>query len=338
LNTPVKNTDPGDKIFAAATTHFTELSLDVFQFQYNCNPVYQQYCTLMGVRPETVQHLGRIPFLPVSFFKTHTVKTTTFEPEAIFESSGTSQTINSRHHIRSLDVYRESILRGFKKQYGNPEDWCILALLPSYLERNNASLVWMANTLIETSGHPHGGFYLNDFAKLHSRLLHNELVRQPTLLLGVSFALLDFAAAYRMDLNYTTVMETGGMKGRREELTRDTLHRQLNARLGENPIHAEYGMTELLSQAYSKGYGRFSCPPWMRVIVRDDDDPFVLHIPDAFSTVPATGLINIIDLANVYSCSFIATDDIGKVYPDGSFEVLGRADHSDLRGCSLLTA
>ncbi len=337
LNHPVKNTDPRDKVFAASPAYFTELALDVFQFQYHNNPVYRQYCDLTNTKPETVEHLGRIPFLPVQLFKSHAVVTTEFEPAAVFESSGTTQTINSRHLVKDLAVYRESIQRGFRRFYGAPENWCILALLPSYLERKNASLAWMAEELITSSGHPHSGFYLDEYDKLYKVLLHNELLQQPTLLLGVTFALLDFAEQFSLELRHTVVMETGGMKGRREELTRQQVHERLNERLGTGAIHSEYGMTELLSQAYSKGNGSFHCPAWMKVVLRSEDDPFALTIPDSYSTQPATGLINIIDLANVYSCSFIATDDIGKVYPDGSFEVLGRADHSDLRGCSLLS-
>ncbi len=338
MNLPVKNTDPRDKIFAAAPAHFTTLAIDVFLFQYHNNPVYRRYCDLMGTRPDAVQHLGMIPFLPVSFFKTHRITTTDFEPAAVFESSGTTTTVNSRHLVRDLLLYRESIQRGFRKGYGLPQDWCILALLPSYMERDNASLVWMANELIVSSGHPQSGFYLDDYAQLYKTLLHNELLRQPTLLLGVTFALLDFADQFALELQHTVVMETGGMKGRRAELIRADLHQQLSRRLGVPTIHAEYGMTELLSQAYSKGNGFFHCPPWMKVVLRDEDDPHALSILGDYAKAPATGLINVIDLANLYSCSFIATDDIGRLYPDGSFEVLGRTDSSDLRGCSLLTA
>jgi hypothetical protein len=275
------------------------------------------------------QSLVSIPFLPVSFFKTHEVVTTDFEPEFVFESSGTTQTVSSRHYIKSLDLYEASFLNGFSLRYGNPDEWCILGLLPSYLERGNSSLVYMVKRLMEKSQHPNNAFFLNNWEGLYNTLQLLETNGQQTLLIGVTFALLDFAAQCRLKCYSTTVMETGGMKGRREELTREEVHGLLKKSFGVPAIHSEYGMTELLSQAYSKGDGLFQCPPWMRVLVRDEDDPLNVRLT-------GRGAINVIDLANKYSCSFIATDDVGEVYEDGSFKILGRLDNSDLRGCSLL--
>ncbi|WP_448099590.1 LuxE/PaaK family acyltransferase [Polluticoccus soli] len=302
--------------------------LELFRFQYENNQIYQDWCNALGRQPEKVQHVEQIPFLPISFFKTHTVTCGNFEPELIFESSGTTQTINSRHLIRYASVYEESFQKGFELFYGNPKEWCILGLLPAYLERKNSSLVKMANDLIELSQHPKSGFYLYDFDKLNTTLNKLKSIGQKTLLLGVTFALLDFAEAFPRQLENTIVMETGGMKGRKKELTRQEVHAYLHQQLGVEHIHSEYGMTELLSQAYSKGEGRYHCPPWMRVYLREESDPLTIK-------KNGQGLINVIDMANVYSCPFIATDDVGILYGD-SFEVQGRLDNSDLRGCSLL--
>ncbi len=318
-----------DKVFTLEPADFEGLALEIFRFQYQNNPVYQQYVNTMGVVGDTVQHTRQIPFLPIQFFKTHTIKTTPFKPQAVFESSGTTQTINSRHFIKDLRLYRQSFLQNWQQQYGPVQDWCIIGLLPSYLERNNSSLVVMVNALIGLSNHSDSGFYLHDYDKLHAVLQKLEQAKQKTLLLGVTFALLDFAAQYPLPLNNTVVMETGGMKGRREELTRQEVHALLKKAFGSNSIHAEYGMTELLSQAYAPADGIFRCPAWMKVLVRQEDDPFDIQYA-------GKGALNIIDLANIYSCSFIATDDIGAVYADGSFNVQGRMDNSDIRGCSLM--
>jgi hypothetical protein len=258
------------------------------------------------------------------------VVTGTFEPEVIFESSGTTQTINSRHLVKSMAVYRNSFMKAFQLFYGPVSEWCIIGLLPSYLERSNSSLVVMANELIQQSGHPDSGFYLYEHEKLSATLQALEAKKQKTLLIGVTFALLDFAEKHLLNLQHTIVMETGGMKGRREEWTRQQVHDFLIARLGVKSIHSEYGMTELLSQAYSGGNGIFYCPPWMKIILRADDDPLQIAATD-------NGIINVVDLANIYSCSFIATDDAGRIQKDGGFEVIGRTDNSDLRGCSLMT-
>ena len=290
----------------------------------------------LHINPRSVNAVQKIPFLPIGFFKSHQVKTTSFKAETIFESSGTTGTINSKHYIRDIALYKENFTRIFELFYGNVADWCILGLLPSYLERDNSSLVMMVNQLILQSEHSESGFYLNDLKKLHHTLLHNEFLQVPTLLIGVTFALLDFAEKYPMKLKHTIVMETGGMKGRREEMIREEVHAELIKNLGVKVIHSEYGMTELLSQAYSKGNGRFTTPPWMKVLIRDEDDPLcVRSVPDN-ARKPATGFVNIIDMANIYSIAFIGTDDIGRIHQDGSFEILGRGDNSDIRGCSLM--
>jgi hypothetical protein len=269
--------------------------------------------------------------LPIRFFKTAEIKTTLFEPQAVFESSGTTQTVNSRHYVKDINIYRRSFLQAWERFYGPVQDWCVIGLLPAYLERQNSSLVVMVNEMIKLSQHAHSGFYLYEHEKLASVLQELEKRGQKTILIGVTFGLLDFAEQYPMPLQHTIVMETGGMKGRRREMTREEVHLLLNTAFETHAIHSEYGMTELLSQAYSYGNGIFNCPPWMKVLVRQDDDPLDVR-------VSGSGVINIIDLANIYSCSFIATDDVGTVMPDGSFEVLGRIDTSDIRGCNLLIA
>lgn len=282
-----------------------------------------------------MQAIHQIPFLPITFFKSHKITTTAFEPAVVFESSGTGSGHRSNHFVKSLDLYKKSFTRTFELFYGNEADWCIVGLLPSYFEAKNSSLVVMVDEMIRRSGHPYGGFFLNDTDKLHHTLLHNEILQQPTLLIGVTYALLDFAAKHTMKLSYTTIIETGGMKGRREEMIREEVHEILRNNLGLKTIHSEYGMTELLSQAYSRGNGLFKCAPWMKVLVRDEDD--ALQVSAAAQVKQhKTGALNIIDLANVYSCSFIATEDVGRLYSNEHFEVLGRCDASDVRGCSLL--
>jgi len=317
------------RIFEAGQADFTKLILDVFQFQYQNNRLYRSFTNLSGVDPGSVSVVTEIPFLPISFFKTHDVHTTEFVPEAVFESSGTTGTGGSRHEVRRLDLYRKSFMLGFEQFYGRVTDWCVIGLLPAYLERSQSSLVVMVDELIRRSGHPMSGFYLYEHDQLYKVLQGLEAQGQKTLLIGVTFALLDFAERYSLPLNHTVVMETGGMKGRRKEITRQELHAYLMARLGLKAIHAEYGMTELLSQAYSAGDGIFKAAPWMRVLVRKEDDPYVVG-------QEGEGILNIIDLANLYSCAFLATEDVGKVYRDGRFEVSGRVDNSDIRGCSLL--
>ena len=329
-----------DKIFSVTEKGFRQLALDIFHFQYGANKTYNSYVNALGKTPSDVDEIEKIPFLPISFFKTDEIKTGKFNAEVIFKSSGTTQTINSRHHIKDVSIYIQSFTRAFEKLYGQLKEWCILGLLPSYLEKGDSSLVYMVDNFIRQSQHAQSGFYLYDGDKLKETLLSLERSNQKTLLIGVTYALLDFADRFAIPLKNTIIMETGGMKGRREELTRMEVHERLKKAFGNTEIHSEYGMTELLSQAYAKKEGRFQCPPWMRVLVRDDEDPLTVQSPksavDSKNEMLA-GAINIIDLANINSCSFIATDDVGKLYADKSFEVLGRMDQSDLRGCSLLT-
>ncbi|MBO9203967.1 MULTISPECIES: LuxE/PaaK family acyltransferase [Niastella] len=320
-----------DKIFTLEPVDFEQLALEVFQFQYNNNAIYQQYVNALSIVGSSVRSIDQIPFLPIRFFKTADIKTTVFEPEAVFESSGTTQTVNSRHYVKDLAIYQRSFLQAWEQFYGPVQDWCVIGLLPAYLERQNSSLVVMVNEMIKLSGHAQSGFYLYEHEKLAAVLQELERQGQKTLLIGVTFGLLDFAEQFPMPLKHTIVMETGGMKGRRREMTREEVHTILSMAFKTPLIHSEYGMTELLSQAYSYGHGLFDCPPWMKVLVRQDDDPLDVR-------VAGSGVINIIDLANLYSCAFIATDDVGTVQADGSFEVLGRVDTSDIRGCNLLLA
>jgi phenylacetate-coenzyme A ligase PaaK-like adenylate-forming protein len=309
---------------------FDSICLDVFKYQSAHNPTYGAFIRGLGIDPDGVHTPDAIPYLPVELFKTHQILSGTKEPEIIFSSSGTSGTLQSRHAVSDLRVYRQSFRQAFELFYGPVNQYCIIALLPSYLEREGSSLVLMADDLILRSGHPESGFCLHDITELHERLLRLEAASQKTILLGVTYALLDLADAFEMKLKHTLVMETGGMKGMRKELVREELHGYLCKRLGVDTVHSEYGMTELLSQGYSSGKGIFRTPPWMKINVRDANDPL------SPAKAGATGGINVIDLANVNSCSFIATQDLGKVYLDGSFEVLGRFDNSDVRGCNLL--
>lgn len=325
-------------IFTITAQYFEEEALRIFRYQHAHNEVYRAYCEAIGVQPDRVTALDKIPYLPIRFFKTHTVKTTQFEPQAIFESSGTTGMEPSRHYIKDLALYEESFTRCFELFYGPVTNYAIFGLLPSYLERSGSSLVYMADRLMKASGHGHSRFYLHNTEEMAGWLqLQEQILDLPghsgekNLLLGVTFALLDLAEKMPLRLKHTIVMDTGGMKGRRKEMIREELHQLLCERLGVATIHSEYGMTELLSQAYSKGGGLYRCPPWMKIKLRDDEDPFWVKDEGA-------GIINVIDLANIYSCAFIATDDAGRLQADGSFEVLGRVDGSDLRGCSLLTA
>jgi phenylacetate-coenzyme A ligase PaaK-like adenylate-forming protein len=321
--------DNENKIFLTKKNNFDQSALAVFRFQYQHNPIYKKYVEELRVDVNKVKEISQIPFLPVSFFKTHPVQTTVFNPAIIFESSGTTQANNSNHYVKDISLYKKSFVACFEKFYGSPNEWCIIGLLPSYLERKNSSLVFMIDELIRMSGHKRSNFYLHEHDELHNLLQQLEKEKQKTLLVGVTYALIDFAEKFPMLLKNTVVMETGGMKGRRKEITRNEVHYFLKQQFGLQSVHSEYGMTELLSQAYSKADGIFECVPWMKVLVRTEDDPFEVQ-------QKGSGIINIIDLANFYSCAFIATDDAGKVFDDGSFEILGRIDNSDMRGCSLL--
>jgi phenylacetate-coenzyme A ligase PaaK-like adenylate-forming protein len=317
------------KVFDIARGGFDALALEIFREQVARNDIYRDYTAALHINPEAVTRLEQIPFLPIRFFKTHTVRAGLFEPAVIFESSGTTGTINSRHGVKDLSLYEESFTRGFELFYGPVKEYCIIGLLPTYLERKNASLVYMVDKLVRLSGHPQSGFYLDEYEKLATELTELEKKQQKTFLIGVTFALLDFAEQFPITLTHTNIIETGGMKGRKKEMIREEVHAVLKERFGLPAIHSEYGMTELLSQAYSKGEGIFNCPPWMKVLLRDEEDP--LLIKNAGS-----GAVNIIDLVNIHSCSFIATDDAGRLYADESFEILGRMDGSDLRGCGLM--
>jgi phenylacetate-coenzyme A ligase PaaK-like adenylate-forming protein len=320
-----------DKIFNVTAAGFTELALEVFHFQYRKNNIYRSYVDGLGIDRRQVKDLSEIPFLPINFFKSHEVKTTSFIAQEIFVSSGTTGDATSRHFIYDISIYEESFTRGFESFYGPVNSYCIIGLLPSYLERNNSSLVYMVDKLIKRSGHQFSGFYLEDHKRLVGVLKELEEQKQKTILLGVSFALLDLAEKYPVKLKHSIIMETGGMKGRRREMIREELHEILKKAFSVPSIHSEYGMTELLSQAYSKGEGIFHTPAWMKMLVRDEEDPLTIK-------KVGPGILNIIDLANLFSCSFIATDDVGKINELGSFEVLGRIDNTDLRGCSLLVS
>ncbi len=310
---------------------FKAAALEVFHFQAASTPVYREYLAALKVDPQKVNEVEKIPFLPVDFFKSHQIIREEMKAEIIFESSGTTLTTPSRHHVADTAIYRESFVNGFRKFYAPPEELCILALLPSYLEREGSSLVYMMDHLCSLSEHPDSGFYLDNLEELSSILQKRNDDAYPSLLLGVSFALLDLAEQFPLSLKENiTVMETGGMKGRRKEMVRGELHEALTGAFGIKAIHSEYGMTELLSQAYSSGGGVFECPPWMDVLIRDPNDPLSLLGNNR------SGGLNIIDLANLNSCSFIATGDLGRRSNEGSFEVLGRFDHSDIRGCNLL--
>lgn len=309
---------------------FKTLALETFEFQYLNNSVYRRFCNHLGSTIKTVHSIESIPFLPIQFFKNYRVLSIDSSPEVIFTSSGTTGTDTSKHYVQDLEIYRQSYLNAFTHFYGPITNYCVLALLPSYLEREGSSLIYMVSDLIEKSKHPESGFYLNNLENLREKLMALDSKGTKILLIGVSFALLDLIENYPIALKHTIVMETGGMKGRRRELIREELHELLKKGLGVAEIHSEYGMTELLSQAYSKKNGIFETPPWMKVLIRDTEDPLTMQ------QIGKVGGVNIIDLANVYSCSFIATQDLGKLHENGHFELLGRFDHSDIRGCNLM--
>jgi hypothetical protein len=309
---------------------FQALAMEVFDYQYNKNTVYQDFIKGLKKTGNPV-NLEEIPFLPVEFFRNHKITTGSHSSEIIFESSRTGGTIPGRHFVTDLSLYEESFTSAFRLFYGNPEDFLITALLPSYTEREGSSLVYMAEKLIRKSLHHGSGFYRDNISDLLKTLGKAKSENHKILLLGVSFALLDLAEKHSPDLSGIIVMETGGMKGRRKEITRNELHSVLKEKFNLTSIHSEYGMTELMSQAYSKGNGIFYCPPWMKILIRDPQDPLTIY-----QETGITGGINIIDLANINSCAFIATGDLGKLHDDGGFEVLGRFDASDIRGCNLL--
>ncbi|WP_315019406.1 acyl transferase [Capnocytophaga leadbetteri] len=318
-------------IFSIQTdADFVQAALQTFGYQYQHNQVYQRFCTLLGRTPDKVCQLTDIPFLPIEFFKSEAVYCGNERPATVFTSSGTTGSQTSRHYVKDLAVYQQSFRQGFADFYGDIEEYTVLALLPSYLERTGSSLITMVADLIERSGSADSGFYLNEYDLLAEKLTALDRSGRKVLLIGVSFALLDLVETHRFQLKNTIVMETGGMKGRRKELIREELHAILCEGFGVEHIHSEYGMTELLSQAYSGGSGLYESVRWLKVLIRDTNDALSYQRP------LKTGGINLIDLANIHSCSFIATQDLGRLHPDGRFEVLGRFDNADIRGCNLL--
>ncbi|HEY4323573.1 MAG TPA: acyl transferase [Mucilaginibacter sp.] len=311
---------------------FIDTALQVFRYQAENCLVYNKFIKGLQIDPADINSLTDIPFLPIEFFKSRKVLSSNSQVETTFTSSGTTGVITSSHYITDVSWYVESFRNAFKLFYGDIKNYTVLALLPSYLEREDSSLIYMAKDMVEQSGKDDSGFFLYNHEELHQQLKKQQQANEPTILIGVTFALLDFVEQYNLNFPKLIVMETGGMKGRRKEMIREELHNNLCRGFGVKTIHSEYGMTELLSQAYSKGNGIFNCPPWMKIITRDTNDPLSILNNDK------AGGINIIDLANINSCSFIATQDLGKVFADNSFEVLGRFDNSDIRGCNLLVA
>lgn len=309
---------------------FNALAMDLFHLHVEHNPVYRGFLSGLGVDPATVSRSSEIPSLPIALFRSQRVVLEGQETRLTFTSSGTTGAITSRHELPWPELYEHSFLTSFKSGYGDPTPWRFLALLPAYLERSGSSLVYMAEKLIALSADPLSGTYLYKYDELAAVLRRSEAEGKRTLLLGVPFALLDLAEQYAMPLKHTTIIETGGMKGRRPEIVRDELHRILKEAFQVAAIHSEYGMTELLSQGWSAGNGLYKCPPWMRVQIRDVNDPLA-HVANG-----RTGGIDVIDLCNIGSCPFISTQDLGRLHDDGSFEVLGRFDQSDVRGCNLL--
>jgi phenylacetate-coenzyme A ligase PaaK-like adenylate-forming protein len=309
---------------------FEKIALKVFRFQYENNRVYREFCELLHVEKRSVKSLQQIPFLPIQFFKSHIVVSNADAIQTTFTSSGTTGITTSKHFITDVSKYEESYRNAFSEFYGNIEDYAVLALLPSYLERNGSSLIYMVKDLIELTNNKNSGFYLNNYDDLISKLTALDASGQNVILIGVTYALLDLIEIQKFQLKNTIIMETGGMKGKRKEIIREELHQILCDGFGVSSIHSEYGMTELLSQAYSLGNGIFECPNWMNILIRDTEDALT------YISNGKTGGINVIDLANINSCSFIATQDLGKKYPNNSFEVLGRFDNSDIRGCNLM--
>lgn len=322
---------PSQDLFTVATQkQFEKIALKIFRYQHENNTVYRQFCDFLKIDSATVKSLEKIPFLPIQFFKSHKIVSNTANVQELFTSSGTTGVITSQHNVTDVTLYEQSYLKAFTQFYGNIEDFVVLALLPSYLERQGSSLIYMVSDLIKKSNNHNSGFYLNNYNELIEKLVQLDEQGQNVLLIGVTYALLDLIELRKFELKNTIIMETGGMKGRRKELIREELHQILCDGFGVSSIHSEYGMTELLSQAYSLGEGVFECPNWMHILIRDTEDAL------SYVGNEKTGGINVIDLANINSCSFIATQDLGKKYDNASFEVLGRFDNSDIRGCNLM--
>jgi phenylacetate-coenzyme A ligase PaaK-like adenylate-forming protein len=321
----------GNRILSIKTEiEFNTLAIEAFNYQYNNVNVYNDFCNKINIVTKDISHFTEIPFLPIEFFKTHNVLNKNFKPEVIFKSSGTTGINTSKHYVTDVDIYKQSFVNTFNLFFDNIEDYCILALLPSYLEKGSSSLVYMTNELIRLSNCPDSNFYLNNYKQLSDKLKVLNKNNKKTILLGVSYALLDLAEQYPQDLSNIIIMETGGMKGRRKEMIKDEFHKYLCSAFNVSNIYSEYGMTELLSQSYSKGNGIFNTPPYMKILIRDTYDPFSL-LP-----INTSGGVNVIDLANINSCCFIETMDIGKIFSDKSFTIMGRFDNSDIRGCNLM--
>ena len=322
---------PSQDIFTISSAkQFEKIALKVFRYQYENNDIYKAFCDLLKIDKGAVKSLEQIPFLPIQFFKSHEVLSSSEPVQETFTSSGTTGMITSKHLIKDVTLYEQSYRNAFSEFYGNIEDYAVLALLPSYLERTGSSLIYMVQDLIELSNNENSGFYLHNYDELISKLLELDTAGQNVILIGVTYALLDLIEERKFQLKNTLIMETGGMKGKRKEIIREELHAILCKGFGVSSIHSEYSMTELLSQAYSLGNGIFECPSWMNILIRDPEDALT------YVSNGKTGGINVIDLANINSCSFIATQDLGKKYPNNSFEVLGRFDNSDIRGCNLM--
>lgn len=318
-----------DKIFNVDDKNFEQIAFEVFQFQYINNNIYKSYCDLLKKTPSNIGDISGIPFLPISFFKSHSVMCTK-KYDKVFHSSGTTNENLSKHYVSDINIYEQSFLKNFIDNYGDPKDYVILGLLPNYMENENSSLIYMVNNLIELSESNDSGFFLKEYDFIIEKMKSLARENKKIILVGVSYALLDLTESKNLNFENTIIIETGGMKGRRREMIKKELHETLKERTGLKKIHSEYGMTELLSQAYSKGDGIFSCPNWMRVFIRDINDPNFLYSNNK------SGGINIIDLANINSCSFIATEDMGSLHKNGNFEIMGRIDHTDTRGCNLL--
>lgn len=321
---------PADIFSISSNKQFEKIALKVFRFQYDNNIVYREFCQYLNIEKHNVKSLQQIPFLPIQFFKSHEVLSSEEKIQETFTSSGTTGMTTSRHLVTDVTLYEESYRKAFSQFYGNIENYAVLALLPSYLDREGSSLIYMVDDLIKLSNHPESGFYLNNYDELIQKLIELDSSGENIILIGVTYALLDLIEKQNFQLKNTIIMETGGMKGRRKEMIREELHDLLCKGFGVDAIHSEYGMTELLSQAYSLGHGVFECPNWMQILIRDTEDAL------SYIENEKTGGINVIDLANINSCSFIATQDLGKKKPNNSFEVLGRFDNSDIRGCNLM--
>lgn len=321
---------PQELFTLSGQKQFEKIALKIFRYQHDNNLVYREFCNLLNIEKGNIKSLKQIPFLPIQFFKSHDVVSSTGSIQETFTSSGTTGIITSKHLITDITLYEESYRNAFSEFYGNIENYTVLALLPSYLERSGSSLIYMVKDLIELSNNENSGFYLNNYDELTTKLIELDASGQNVILIGVTYALLDLIEKQHFQLKNTIIMETGGMKGKRKEIIREELHELLCKGFGVSSIHSEYGMTELLSQAYSLGNGIFECPNWMTVLIRDTEDAL------SYVDTGKTGGINVIDLANINSCSFIATQDLGKKYPNNSFEVLGRFDNSDIRGCNLM--